>query len=413
MGGGARRYGRTAVLVAAIAALVTSVAQAATGSPAGASTAVPVSSCGQTVSSDAILIRDLRCSGDGVTIVGTDTTLNLGGHTIRSTTGTGQGVIIDGPFGSTAAVVGPGKVVGFVTGVEDYTSEVSGPFGSPRHHVRVDGVQLLDTTTGILVLEDVTSVHGVTIRATNGITGFDCLGCRPIGSVEIDGSTIVATHTSMSAYLGSGVSVTNSTLRGGFAGSAVSGGIGFTNSTLRNMTINCDEAGIVISRSRLFDSTVVFQSFCGGSLVDSSVRSSKGGTAVGLGAMGATFPVSIDGNRFLGWDTAVSVPNYSYGATITNNRFDGNGSGIRSQPCSTSSRSGGTIEGNTVLRSSGDGIALACGVWTVGDNHAVRNAGLGIDVTGTAPGTIITDAGGNVANRNAEPQCVGVVCTPP
>ena len=39
----------------------------------------------------------------------------------------------------------------------------------------------------------------------------------------------------------------------------------------------------------------------------------------------------------------------------------------------------------------------------------MKNDGLGISATG--PLLEVSDEGGNVARGNAEPQCVGVVCT--
>lgn len=131
---------------------------------------------------------------------------------------------------------------------------------------------------------------------------------------------------------------------------------------------------------------------------------------MGIGATSSFFPVTIDGNRFTGWDVGVSLSPYARGITVTDNRLDHDGVGITAATCAPQDEpSSGSITGNTVSHNTGDGISLGCGTWTVGGNRMVANAGLGFEADATA---VITDAGGNVAKQNAEPQCVGLVCSP-
>ena len=68
------------------------------------------------------------------------------------------------------------------------------------------------------------------------------------------------------------------------------------------------------------------------------------------------------------------------------------------------------MSGNRFIGNTGTGLVLANGSWHVGSNTALRNGGLGIDAEG--PQVTVIDDGGNIAQHNQPPQCIGVLCTP-
>src|SRR5207248_10491281 len=67
---------------------------------------------------------------------------------------------------------------------------------------------------------------------------------------------------------------------------------------------------------------------------------------------------------------------------------------------------GNLIKGNTANGNDLDGIR-SIGASTLTANTARNNGGLGIDALDGA-----IDGGRNRASGNAEPQCIGVICTP-
>ena len=77
--------------------------------------------CGTVVEEEAILDRDLRCDGSGVTLRNPRSVLQLNGHTIASGRSCGDGaaasgIIVEGTADD-AQILGPGLVRGFVTGI--------------------------------------------------------------------------------------------------------------------------------------------------------------------------------------------------------------------------------------------------------------------------------------------------------
>jgi len=387
-----------------LAFALTSFAMAVTGPAAHAIDAVPITTCGQSVATDAVLVKNLTCAGDGVIITGDGVTVDLGGHVLRSTAG-GIGVLIDAFSNTTATVRGPGKVTGFGTAI------AGGPSFSRPHHVIVTGATLLDNSLGIRVSGSVVDVSGTTIRGANGITpGFS-------STINIDGSSMISTGVAIGGF-GSGsaawnhIHIGNSQLRGGSLDASQDTGVWGVDSTFTDIgPVACSESYVSMERSRLVNTSFSFQAECGGSFEDNTFRSTSGGVALSLISRSwpGTFPIS--GNRFSGWDDAVLIGAYFERTEITGNRFEHNVTGIRASAspgptpdCSIGSD--GVIRNNTLVHNSGDAVAL-CGQWAVGGNRVLSNGGLGIN----AAGAQITDEGGNIARGNAEPQCVGVICT--
>jgi parallel beta helix pectate lyase-like protein len=70
--------------------------------------------CGMTVTTDLTLTQNITgCSGDGLDVVATGVTIDLGGHTIRGT-GSGTGAVLSGE----GITVQNGTIEGFATGVD-------------------------------------------------------------------------------------------------------------------------------------------------------------------------------------------------------------------------------------------------------------------------------------------------------
>jgi len=387
-----------------LAFALTSFAMAVTGPAAHAIDAVPITTCGQSVATDAVLVKNLTCAGDGVIITGDGVTVDLGGHVLRSTAGGGRGVVIDAPSGSTATVRGPGKIKGFGTGI------LGGRIEPIPHHIIVIGATLLDNNEGIRVYESVTDVVRTTIRGISGIG-------PEFGSViNLDESTVVSSGVAIGGSPGltvrNEIHISNSQLRGGSLDVSQDTHLHAVESTFTNISsFECSESSVRIERSRLVNTSFSFQAECGGSFEDNTFRSTSGGVALSLISRSwpGTFPIS--GNRFSGWYDAVLIGAYFERTEITGNRFEHNVTGIRASaspgPTPDCSIGGdGVIRNNTLVHNSGDAIAL-CGQWAVGGNRVLSNGGLGIK----AAGAQITDEGGNIARGNAEPQCVGVICT--
>jgi Right handed beta helix region len=154
-------------------------------------------------------------------------------------------------------------------------------------------------------------------------------------------------------------------------------------------------------------------------------------------AIFASFNVSgtFSGNRITGYGVGLDLGDFfTFPRTVAGNTVSGAGIGIRTAAFTRL----GTISGNRVAGSSGDGIliigpAFSPIVGTISGNTAVGNGGDGIDYQLASPGAAITfadnvargnaghgivapagaiDGGGNVASGNGtDPQCVNLVCS--
>jgi len=396
-----RLSSRFSVTCVGLAFALTSFTMAVTAPAAHATDLVQITTCGQSVNADAILMKNLTCADDGLAITGDGVTVDLDGHVIRSTTGTGRGIVLDGPRGSTATVRGPGNVKGFQTGIDalEYLGFPPQPASPYRHHLIVDGVRLLDNMSGIQVLDSLTDVTASTIRGTNGIgTPGGPSSTASAGVVNLDSSSVKSTGAALQSSLGGEMYVRHSQVSGGTIYQGSNTHVGVADSTLKEVRIYAVDGFIGIERSLMVDTSVSLV-VTGGSFNDNVIRSTRGGVAFDDGSGG--YATSFEGNRFSGWDNAIQIASSSSRVDITNNRFDHNVTGILTQ-CSS-----GAIRSNTLRSNTGDAIVLGCGQWAVGGNRMFSNGGSGINATGLVQ---VTDEGGNIARGNAEPQCVGVVC---
>lgn len=345
--GVAMRLVARSVLTALLAAAVLGL-----GLPAHAAPPGPALRCGDVLTGERHLARNLTCPGVAFTVV-PPATLDLRGHTLRggdvafAVQATEMDVF---PF-----VVRNGRVTGFGTVVQNAPDAFA--WNVTLTGLRIDG-------------------NGTVARANDWG-----------GPVVVDRSTVTDNTTVFALERFADVNVTHSRLvRNDVVISAISDGsrAAFTDSVLVD---NRRLSGFIgIANLTLLRNTVT-------------------GSEEVVSPIGWTF-VTAEGNTFVGNDVAVSLG--SLPGNVVGNTFRGNGVGI-----TASAPSGGIwdgparIVGNTLVRN-GDGIVTEDGAAvSLGDNRALRNSGWGI----FAPGA--TDLGGNVARGNGlEPQCTGVVCGP-
>ncbi len=368
---------------------------------------VSIISCGQVVTTDAVLRTDLVCAGDGVVIGGNDLTVRLAGHSITSSDGTGVGISFGGSGASekcwnNVAIRG-GTVSGFFGGVGMSCQEGT--------EDSVSGMQLTDNTWGLSVYGQTTlDVDHTTIVGPNGVGPRICCGGQQPGvhmthsMIDVTSSTGVAWFTAQDSIS----TIDSSRIEGGLIEPAVNSDLTISNSHLTDDTVWCSDAGITVSGSDLVSSPVTSPEACGQTFSDDRFVGPGSGVGLVLDSFFEGDSPSVTHSVFTGWDTAVMV-DLGPGSLITDNTFRDNGTGVTG--CTqTSCTPGATVTGNRFVDNAGTGLLATYGTWTIGSNTALRNGGLGIDAEG--PELTVIDLGGNIARHNQPPQCIGVVCTP-
>ena len=144
---------RATRLAAATALVVTTVAVPV--SVAGASTVLSITSCGQVVTTDAVLRTDLTCAGSALRVEASGVIVRLGHHRITSSDGTDFGVVLGrSPLPDDYA---PGDVC--VDGVTVQGGTISGFTGGigadgpcPGTGNEVTGTALSDNTWGLFAM---------------------------------------------------------------------------------------------------------------------------------------------------------------------------------------------------------------------------------------------------------------------
>lgn len=341
---------RALPVIAALAGLALTLVQA----PATAGQAVTVR-CGDTITTDVVLTRNLSCAGDGLVVVASGVTVDLNGHRI---TGSGAGTGLDLTWGLEGVTVRDGTVRGFGSGIDNVGT------------TRVDGVTFTDNGHGAVARGGRLEILDSSFRS-NGI------GAGGVGTMDVSGSTFRDNGTG----------------------------------------IQCFNAELDVRRSRFTDNQQgLTTALCGVVLEESTVL---GGAVAatfeplgfGLELRGNTFSGAGLGVRVR---SAFDGPR-----EITGNVFRGHGASglvIESEAANTSP---GLVIGGNTFRGNGfapgahvdlTGRPLTSGAWAdagaLTGNAAIGNAGHGLEAHGAS------DGGGNVARGNgADPQCVGVVCS--
>lgn len=369
----------------------------ALGGGTAAAAPTPGVTCGSTLTTDVTLTADLHCpSGNGI-LLGSNVTLDLGGHSL---VGSGSGVGVQTAFLSQGGnTVRNGTIENWDAGV---VFQETPPDGTPY------------------TLSDVDLVHAP-VRHSLGLTTLY------VTRVDAVDSTIVGEYSSHLAITDS--TLTRSDVEVLFAAIAT-----ITDSVLLQTTVSAYQAGVTIDSSRLDGKGISALGSVSESIItiaDSDVKNYArpiGGFWGGATITGSTFtdmaggvlgdvssgfapdgPSEIVGNTFTRSGVVLrgNVP-----MIVENNTFKHNTIGVEftlpapwaDVPPPTAD--GSRAVGNILTKNSGTGILTELPGLQVGDNTAIRNGGYGI----YAPGAI--DLGGNVAYGNALGQCVGVVCAP-
>lgn len=347
----------------------TALGGAAAAAPVAQAAPAAVTTCGQRVTADAYLARDLTCrDGVAVHLDGEGVDLDLRGRTLRGARA-GDGVVVTAWQNHT---VTNGTVQGFRWAVTTLESEDVVPV--PDTLVRLVGVTVRDSDVGVRMDPGVAEVTG------GRVVGNDVGASSYRGAVRIAGGTVLERN-----------------------GVAVSGTVAATHATFtrNDVVAECSDGDLRLSWSRFTHNARVFGSTwqCPPVLEHSYVahnplvlRVEHQPSAAVLRhnafhdngvVVDAVGPVEATGNVFVRNDVGVRSPvndddtAFWSSVTLTDNVFVRNGDAIHAL-------SAGTLTRNRVEHSTGWGIY--------------------------APN--VTDGGGNVARGNGnEPQCTGVVCS--
>ncbi len=372
------------------AALLVSVALG--GSTAAAA---PVVTCGSTVTTDVTLTADLHCpSGDGI-ILGSNVTLDLGGHSL---VGGGSGVGVQTDFLSEGGnTIRNGTIENWGTGI---LLQAQNPDGVPY------------TVSDVVLLNSPVSQVGVnTSLQLTGVTAVDSrIDGQLGGDLAISQSRL--TRSAVNVFIASAM-ITDSTLVQSTVSSSAQGQIIIDSSTLDGKGTSSlgsvSETSITISNSVVKNFAEPIGGFWGGvSLTDNKFTDMPNGVLGDISSnIGSDGTSDISGNTFTRSGVVLrgNVP-----MIVENNTFKQNEIGVvftRSAPLPGDppfTADGSRAVGNVLTKNAGTGIQTDLPGLVVGGNTATKNGGYGI----YAPGAV--DLGGNIAFGNTLGQCVGVVC---
>jgi hypothetical protein len=192
------------VALCALASLVL-VAAAPEGRAKGGT---PITSCGQVVTTNALLTADLVCTGDGVVVAASGITIDLGGHTMRGDRSPGHDGIDDsGAFDR--VTVKNGVVRNFQSGI--YAISHADGFG-------VSGVVVSGSAFGSYVVGDAASITSSTFAGN--VVGIDIFG----DSASVTATTVAGNDVQGILVTGDALAVKSSTVSGnGASGISVEG----------------------------------------------------------------------------------------------------------------------------------------------------------------------------------------------
>jgi hypothetical protein len=193
---------------AVLALLTAAVALLAAGSGAGSSS-TPITSCGQTVTTNAVLTQNLFCTGSGVVVGAAGITVDLHGFRIRSD----RSLVhygIDDSLGYDHVTVRNGALINFTYGVFAFNAD----------HVSISGLVVSGSPGyGIDITGDEGSVKSSTASGNSGF-GMFLDGAQPSVTSSVASGNGSA---GIQAY-GNSASITSSTASGnGGGGVAVVG----------------------------------------------------------------------------------------------------------------------------------------------------------------------------------------------
>ena len=359
---------RVSVIVAPLAAVVVTVPLL--GVAAGGRHPQPV--CGTTLTRDTVLTRDLRCTGEGLTLA-PGVSLDLRGHTLAGS-GTGSAVRVSAQGD---ARVTHGTIRGWTAGVDVLEEGEWVDAGQ----LRVEKVTFRDNDWAV----DVSGQSGTGLYDKPTTIVGSTFDENDVGVVSAWFSTVTVDR---SRFTDNRIAVWSN------AEATVRRSVFARNET----AITVYEGSVDVSRSAFHRNP---QAITVAGVGSARVRGSGfvgGDVAVTAGRLGT---VSLLGNVFVGSGTGVLVEGGD--GVVERNAFRGNDIGLHY----TESDWGTTTVRDNVFRRNGDGVLSDAGgtLLELGGNAATRSSGWGI----YAPGAV--DLGGNTARHNGRsPQCVGVVC---
>lgn len=290
-----------------------------------ASAAAPVR-CGDTITSDVVLTKNLNCAGDGLRVAA-GVTVDLNGHRLRGN-GTGVGISVGarGPV-----TIKNGRVENFDVGVENWDA--------------------------------VTRLHRLTLTGNTWGTRVQ------FGRVDVTDSTFTSNRTGFGHAFHA--TVTGSTFRNNGTG------------------IMCSDTGLLIRASRFIDNGYGLNSTLCGVVVDGA-RFNGGDVGAFISSVGYGFDVRNSIFRGAGVGMQVRMPlggprviannqftgNGGHGLQIDTD-YETSGIEVRGNTFARNGSSGvrantGTFTGNTAIRNAGHGIE-GYGVTDGGGNTASGN----------------------------------------
>jgi nitrous oxidase accessory protein NosD len=303
--------------------------------------------CGDTITTNVTLTRDLTCTGNGLRFVDPNNTrpsltLNLAGHSIKGN-GTGTGVGAD----ASTLTITDGTITGFAQGI-------------------VSGGSVVNLTR-------------MKISRTNS-----WLTSRYGGRATVMDSRFVDAGPG-SAYVTSPLKVNNSE---------------FIRSSIDSST----QSNTSVYNSEFTDGNIAaVWLWASGNVINSCPDGATAGFNIGKYGMGVA---QLSGNTIRGCDIGINLITPEWNSKIEGNRLSGNTTGLKYQ--ATYSTTTLAITGNVLTKNTTDGLlGTGDGPVTITANSASKNGGHGIIVAGAH----ITDGGANTATRNGvTPECIGVVC---
>lgn len=363
---------RPALAVALLCAGLVAVPQSASAYPSPP----PAVQCGQTLTVDTVLTRNLTCTGDGL-VLAPGVSLDLGGRTLRGS-GAGVGVTVD-TLGT--SVVRNGTLAGWATAVGTTWIEESEPDAGP---LTVDRVRFRDNVVGV----DASGEGGTgRYRKPTTVTGSSFSGHT---RAAVDGNWYGQVVVDRTTFTDNTIGVWNS-------GDATVRRSRFVRNDRAVIGV---EAVVTIEDSTFEDNLVGVGAYMIGTTTVRGSRFVRSGVAVD----GAGHYTHVDSSAFQGNERAVVLG--ELGGSVTGSTLRDNGEAIA---LDGDGLANSEVHDN-VLRRNGEGIVLDGDLFQVGvgGNDVRGSTGWGI----YAPGA--TDLGGNTARGNgSDPQCVGVVCATP
>jgi parallel beta-helix repeat protein len=359
--------------VLATLACVSATFVATTGTAAAAPAPTVITSCNQTVTTDAVLVSNLTCvlpaSGalNGI-IVGADgVTIDLGGHTLTgpSTFNTVTGGVQNGAgvlaVGHSHVTVKNGKLTGWTTGVRIRAVEGASP--APATNNLISGITVLDcgttgTTRGIDIAEPGADHNTIQSSSVFGAHCAQGIRLHEAQNNTVQGTTVRVGQGSGSTATGDGLVLD----------------CGGSNTIISNILNNNVRYGVVLGQSEKNDI--------------------ERNTIDGNGSHGVLFGPKISG------ECTPATPSDN---TLSNNTIRNNGgNGITVGPATgggvTASASNNMIQSNVVSANKLNGIDVEDANNTLRQNSITANLAAGILVN-SASGTLSQNAvTGNKAN---------------